>query len=205
MPDHPLNKDSQPSISPQSAIDELRAGNQRFLNHSTLERDWANDISKTTGGQHPFAIVIGCIDSRVPVETIFDQGIGDIFTARVAGNIVNEDLLGSLEFACKLAGAKAIVVLGHTSCGAIKGAIDGVRLGHLTTLLNKMEPIIDKVSAAMDRGDSGFADAVAEANIVNTVDVIRDNSEILARMESSGDISIVGAMYNVATGEVCFY
>jgi carbonic anhydrase len=205
MPDHPLNKDSQPSISPQSAIDELRAGNQRFLNHSTLERDWANDISKTTGGQHPFAIVIGCIDSRVPVETIFDQGIGDIFTARVAGNIVNEDLLGSLEFACKLAGAKAIVVLGHTSCGAIKGAIDGVRLGHLTTLLNKIEPIIDKVSAAMDRDDPGFADAVAEANIVNTVDVIRDNSEILVRMESSGDISIVGAMYNIATGEVCFY
>ena len=205
MPDHPLNKDSQPSISPQSAIDELRAGNQRFLNHSTLERDWANDISKTTGGQHPFAIVIGCIDSRVPVETIFDQGIGDIFTARVAGNIVNEDLLGSLEFACKLAGAKAIVVLGHTSCGAIKGAIDGVRLGHLTTLLNKIEPVIDKVSAAMDRDDPGFADAVAEANIVNTVDVIRDNSEILVRMESSGDISIVGAMYNVATGEVCFY
>jgi len=183
----------------------LRAGNQRFLNHSTLERDWANDISKTTGGQHPFAIVIGCIDSRVPVETIFDQGIGDIFTARVAGNIVNEDLLGSLEFACKLAGAKAIVVLGHTSCGAIKGAIDGVRLGHLTTLLNKIEPIIDKVSAAMDRDDPGFADAVAEANIVNTVDVIRDNSEILARMESSGDISIVGAIYNVAAGEVCFY
>ena len=205
MPDHPLNKDSQPSISPQSAIDELRAGNQRFLNHSTLERDWANDISKTTGGQHPFAIVIGCIDSRVPVETIFDQGIGDIFTARVAGNIVNEDLLGSLEFACKLAGAKAIVVLGHTSCGAIKGAIDGVRLGHLTTLLNKIEPIVDKVSAAMDRDDPGFADAVAEANIVNTVDVIRDNSEILVRMESSGDISIVGAVYNVATGEVCFY
>ena len=205
MPDHPLNKDSQPSISPQSAIDELRAGNQRFLNHSTLERDWANDISKTTGGQHPFAIVVGCIDSRVPVETIFDQGIGDIFTARVAGNIVNEDLLGSLEFACKLAGAKAIVVLGHTSCGAIKGAIDGVRLGHLTTLLNKIEPMIDKVSAAMDRDDPGFADAVAEANIVNTVNVIRDNSEILVRMESSGDISIVGAMYNVATGEVCFY
>ena len=205
MPDHPLNKDSQPSISPQSAIDELRAGNQRFLNHSTLGRDWANDISKTTGGQHPFAIVVGCIDSRVPVETIFDQGIGDIFTARVAGNIVNEDLLGSLEFACKLAGAKAIVVLGHTSCGAIKGAIDGVRLGHLTTLLNKIEPMIDKVSAAMDRDDPGFADAVAEANIVNTVNVIRDNSEILVRMESSGDISIVGAMYNVATGEVCFY
>ena len=205
MPDHPLNKDSQTSISPQSAIDELRAGNQRFLNHSTLERDWANDISKTTGGQHPFAIVVGCIDSRVPVETIFDQGIGDIFTARVAGNIVNEDLLGSLEFACKLAGAKAIVVLGHTSCGAIKGAIDGVRLGHLTTLLNKIEPMIDKVSAAMDRDDPGFADAVAEANIVNTVNVIRDNSEILVRMESSGDISIVGAMYNVATGEVCFY
>lgn len=204
MPDHPLNKDSQPSISPQSAIDELRGGNQRFLNHSTLERDWANDISKTTGGQHPFAIVVGCIDSRVPVETIFDQGIGDIFTARVAGNIVNEDLLGSLEFACELAGAKAIVVLGHTSCGAVKGAIDGVRLGHLTTLLNKIEPIIETVSAAVDRDDPGFADAVAEANVAHTVDAIRDRSEILAGMESSGDISIVGAMYNVATGEVCF-
>ena len=204
MPDRPLNKESQSSMSPQSAIDELRAGNQRFLDSSMLERDLGNDISKTTGSQHPFAIVIGCIDSRVPTEVIFDQGIGDIFTARVAGNIVNEDLLGSLEFACELAGAKAIVVLGHTSCGAVKGAIDGVRLGHLTTLLKKIEPIIDTVSAAMDRDDPRFADAVAEANVAHTVDVIRDRSEILSGMESSGDISIVGAMYNVATGEVCF-
>ena len=204
MPDRPLNKESQSSMSPQSAIDELRAGNQRFLDRSMLERDLGNDISKTTGSQHPFAIVIGCIDSRVPTEVIFDQGIGDIFTARVAGNIVNEDLLGSLEFACELAGAKAIVVLGHTSCGAVKGAIDGVRLGHLTTLLKKIEPIIDTVSAAMDRDDPGFADAVAEANVAHTVDVIRDRSKILAGLESSGEISIVGAMYNVATGEVFF-
>lgn len=200
----PLNKDSQASISPQGAIDELRAGNQRFLSRAPLERDWRNEISATTGGQYPFAIVIGCIDSRVPVETIFDQGVGDIFTARVAGNIVNKDLLGSLEFACKLAGAKAIVVLGHTSCGAVKGAVDGVRLGHLTTLLSKIEPIVDKVSASMNRDSPEFVDAVAEENVSHTVDVIRTSSEILARMESSGDISIVGAMYDVTSGEVRF-
>jgi len=200
----PLNKDSQSSISPQAAIDELRLGNQRFLACATLERDWAKDISATTGEQYPFAIVLGCIDSRVPIETIFDQGIGDIFTVRVAGNIVNEDVLGSLEFACELAGAKAIVVLGHTSCGAVKGAIDAVRVGHLTTLLNKIEPIVDKVSASMNRDSPEFVDAVAEENVSHTVDVIRTSSEILARMESSGDISIVGAMYDVTSGEVRF-
>jgi carbonic anhydrase len=171
---------------------------------ATLERDWAKDISATTGEQYPFAIVLGCIDSRVPIETIFDQGIGDIFTVRVAGNIVNEDVLGSLEFACELAGAKAIVVLGHTSCGAVKGAIDAVRVGHLTTLLNKIEPIVDKVSASMNRDSPEFVDAVAEENVSHTVDVIRTSSEILARMESSGDISIVGAMYDVTSGEVRF-
>lgn len=200
----PLNKDSQSSISPQAAIDELRLGNQRFLACATLERDWTKDISATIGEQYPFAIVLGCIDSRVPIETIFDQGIGDIFTVRVAGNIVNEDVLGSLEFACKLAGAKAIAVLGHTSCGAVKGAIDAVRVGHLTTLLNKIEPIVDKVSASMNRDSPEFVDAVAEENVSHTVDVIRTSSEILARMESSGDISIVGAMYDVTSGEVRF-
>jgi len=200
----PLNKDSQSSISPQAAIDELRLGNQRFLACATLERDWTKDISATIGEQYPFAIVLGCIDSRVPIETIFDQGIGDIFTVRVAGNIVNEDVLGSLEFACELAGAKAIVVLGHTSCGAVKGAIDAVRVGHLTTLLNKIEPIVDKVSASMNRDSPEFVDAVAEENVSHTVDVIRTSSEILARMESSGDISIVGAMYDVTSGEVRF-
>ena len=200
----PLNKDSQSSISPQAAIDELRLGNQRFLACATLERDWTKDISATIGEQYPFAIVLGCMDSRVPIETIFDQGIGDIFTVRVAGNIVNEDVLGSLEFACELAGAKAIVVLGHTSCGAVKGAIDAVRVGHLTTLLNKIEPIVDKVSASMNRDSPEFVDAVAEENVSHTVDVIRTSSEILARMDSSGDISIVGAMYDVTSGEVRF-
>jgi carbonic anhydrase len=138
----------------------------------------------------------------VPVETIFDQGIGDVFTARVAGNVVNEDLLGSMEFACKLAGSKAIVVLGHTSCGAVKGAIGKARLGNLTTLVEKIEPVVEDVASSSDPEDPGFADAVAEANVRFTMDAIRAKSPVLAEMEADGEVTVVGAMYDVSSGEV---
>lgn len=200
----PQDEDSQAAITPQGAIAMLRAGNQRFLDRAPLERSWADDIAATAHGQHPYAVVLGCIDSRVPVETVFDQGIGDIFTPRVAGNIVNEDLLGSMEFACKLAGSKAILVLGHTSCGAVKGAIGKARLGNLTALVSKIEPVVDRVAERMDRESSDFLDAVAEANVFATIEAIRSDSEVLAEMEQAGEIAIVGGMYDVSTGAVRF-
>ena len=200
----PQDEDSQAAITPRVAIDMLRAGNRRFRDRAPLERNWADDIAATAGGQYPFAVVLGCIDSRVPIETVFDQGIGDIFTPRVAGNIVNEDLLGSMEFACKLAGSKAILVLGHTACGAVKGAIGKARLGNLTALVTKIEPVVDQVAENMDSESPEFVDAVAEANVAATIEAIRSQSEILAEMEQAGEITIVGGMYDVSTGEVRF-
>lgn len=195
---------SQAAITPMGAIQMLKDGNRRFLNNEAFKRSYADQISATTAGQYPYAVVLGCIDSRVPVETVLDQGIGDIFTARVAGNIVNEDLLGSIEFACKLAGSKAVLVLGHTSCGAVKGAIGKVRLGNLTALVQKIEPIVDEVAAKMDRESPEFVDAVAEASVFATIEAIRSNSEVLTEMEKAGEIVIAGGMYDVSTGEVRF-
>ena len=200
----PHDQSSQAAVTPRGEIDMLRQGNQRFLDQTPQERDWSSDIAATAGGQYPFAVVLGCIDSRVPVETVFDQGIGDIFTPRVAGNVVNEDLLGSMEFACKLAGSKAILVLGHTSCGAVKGAIGKARLGNLTALVAKIEPVVEQVAGSVDRDSAGFVDAVAEANVVATIDAIRSGSAVLAEMEQAGDIVIAGGMYDVASGEVRF-
>ena len=202
MLDRSNNKESQATTSPQSALERLRDGNQRFMGRTPLERNWADDIAATASGQFPFAFVLGCIDSRVPVETVFDQGIGDIFTSRVAGNIVNEDVLGSMEFACKLAGSKAILVLGHTDCGAVKGAIRKTRLRNLTTLVKKIEPVVDEVASSMDTEDPTFVDIVSEANVVRTVETIRQQSEALAEMENAGEIVIVGAMYDVSSGRV---
>lgn len=196
--------ESQAATSPSDAIDMLKTGNRRFLDGQALQRLYPDQIAATATGQFPYAVVLGCIDSRVAVETVFDQGIGDIFTPRVAGNIVNEDLLGSMEFACKLAGSKAIVVMGHTACGAVKGAIGKARLGNLTALVNKIEPVVDQVAENMDAQDPGFVDAVAVANVHATIDAIRAQSEVLAEMESQGEIAIVGAMYDVASGEVRF-
>jgi len=180
----------------------LRDGNRRFLDGARIERPLDAQVEATASGQYPFAVVLGCIDSRVPVETVFDKGIGDVFTARVAGNVVNGDLLGSMEFACKIAGAKAIVVLGHTSCGAVKGAIGKARLGNLTRLVRKIEPVVDAVAATMDREHPDFVDTVAEANVFATVEAIREESQVLGEMEAAGEIAIVGAMYDVANGEV---
>jgi carbonic anhydrase len=197
-------QESQAAISPAEAIQMLKDGNRRFVDGTAFERSYSDQIAATATGQYPYAVVLGCIDSRVPVEVVFDQGIGDVFSPRVAGNIVNEDLLGSMEFACKLAGSKAIVVLGHTACGAVKGAIGKARLGNLTTLVTKIEPVVDQVAANMDSEDAGFVDAVAEANVNATIEAIREKSEVLAEMEQAGEISIVGAMYDVASGEVRF-
>lgn len=200
----PQDGDSQAEITPSDAIAMLRAGNRRFLDQAPLARSWADDIAATAHGQYPYAVVLGCIDSRVPVETVFDQGIGDIFTPRVAGNIVNEDLLGSMEFACKLAGSKAILVLGHTSCGAVKGAIGRARLGNLTALVTKIEPVVEQVAGSMDPESPDFVDAVAEANVIATIEAIRSQSEVLAEMEQAGEIAIAGGMYDVSTGAVRF-
>ncbi len=210
--------ESQAAITPAQAIARLEDGNRRFVTGSRLERRWNEQVKATSAGQYPFALVLGCIDSRVPVETVFDQGIGDVFTARVAGNVVNADVLGSMEFACKLAGSKAIVVLGHTSCGAVMGAIGNTRLGHVTALVDKIGPAIDavraevdavraevdEVRAEVDEADPGFADRVAEANVGLVLASIRSRSPVLAEMEAEGEIALAGAMYDVATGEVRF-
>lgn len=201
------NKNSQEALSPQDAIQMLKVGNERFVNSNPLNRDLKKQIDETTAGQWPFAAVLSCIDSRVPVETVFDQGIGDVFSARVAGNFVNDDILGSLEYACKVAGSKAIVVLGHSSCGAVKGACDHVELGKITGMLSKLMPAVNSVSGFdEDRSSSNdaFVQAVVEENVRQTVANITSQSEILNEMNAKGEIVIVGAVYDVASGRVSF-
>jgi carbonic anhydrase len=196
--------ESQAAITPQGAIDLLREGNRRFVAGERIDRPLDGQLAETAGGQFPFAVVLGCIDSRVPIETAFDQGIGDVFAARVAGNVVNADVLGSMEFACKLAGSKAVVVLGHTSCGAVKGSIAKAELGNLTGLVRKIDPAVDEVAARMSPDHPSFTDQVAEVNVMHTLDAIRMQSPILRQMEEDGAIAIVGAMYDVASGEAHF-
>ena len=203
-----MTSESQVSLSPTAAIDLLKEGNDRFLEQSFLSRDYLDQVGQTATGQFPFAAIVSCIDSRVPVETIFDQGIGDVFSVRIAGNFINEDILGSLEFSCKLAGAKAIVVLGHTSCGAVKGACDNAELGNLTQMLAKIKPAVDAVPTPpeVDRTSSNldFVNKVAWENVHQSVQTIKDKSTVLKEMYDHGAIDIVGAMYDVKTGEVTF-
>ena len=200
------NAASQAAITPSQAIEMLKEGNTRFTSKSSVNRDYQSQIAETAGGQYPIAAVVSCIDSRIPTEIIFDQGIGDIFNARIAGNFVNEDILGSLEFACKVAGAKAIVVMGHTSCGAIEGACDKAELGNLTQMLEKITPAVDAVETAegTDRSsaNAAFVDAVAAKNVELTLAKIKKNSQVLSEMIEAGEIEIIGAMYDVASGEV---
>lgn len=200
--------DSQSQISAELAINMLREGNHRFVNNQSLQRDLLLQVKETATGQYPFAAVVSCIDSRIPTEVIFDQGIGDIFNARVAGNFVNPDILGSLEFACKLAGSKVIVVMGHTSCGAVKGAVDKAQLGNLTQMLDKIMPAVDAISTepgeVRNSSNLNFVNAVSKKNVEMTVAQIKKDSPVLAEMQSSGDIDIVGAMYDVKTGKVTF-
>lgn len=201
--------ESQSQMTPQMALELLKEGNQRFLKGAPRERKLNQQVIETAYGQYPFASIIGCIDSRVPTSLIFDQGIGSLFSARVAGNIVNDDILGSLEFACKLAGAKLVVVLGHTSCGAVKGACDQAELGNLTALLSKINPAVLAVTEPENPEErtsknAAFVDAVALENVRLTVQNVRTYSNVLRSMEKEGAIKIIGAMYDVATGKVQF-
>ncbi|MGB2257781.1 MAG: carbonic anhydrase family protein [Flavobacteriaceae bacterium] len=203
-------KITQDKMTPKSAKEELVNGNKRFVESQKVDRDLLKQVEQTSTGQFPFATILSCIDSRVSSELIFDQGIGDIFSVRIAGNFVNEDILGSMEFACKLAGTKLIVVLGHTSCGAVKGACDHARLGNLTTLINKIEPAVEAVTEPKDeslRNSSNieFVNEVAKKNVYMTIDNIRNSSEVLKAMEDAGEIDIIGGMYDIKTGEVSFY
>lgn len=203
-------KDTQAAITPGAAINLLKEGNARFQAHKEVERDLLGQVKDTSTGQYPFATILSCIDSRVSSELIFDQGIGDIFSVRIAGNFVNEDILGSMEFACKLAGTKAIVVLGHTACGAVKGACDDAKLGNLTALISKIKPAVNAVAEPTDAGlrNSGnidFVNNVAEKNVSMTIDNIRTESPVLKEMEDNGEIKIVGAMYDISDGSVTFY
>lgn len=201
--------ESQKALTPAAALRLLKDGNQRFIDGRRADRNLLQHVEATASGQWPAAIVLGCIDSRASAELIFDQGIGDIFNARIAGNFVNDDILGSMEFACQVAGAKLVVVLGHSSCGAIKGACDGVDLGLLTGLLDRLRPAVECVPEPADAADrtsqnAAFVDAAAEANVRLTVDEIPQRSDVLAKLAETRDIEIVGAMYDVATGVVRF-
>jgi len=202
-------KDTQAAISPSSAINLLKKGNQRFVASSMANRNLLDQVTDTASGQYPFATILSCIDSRVSAELIFDQGVGDIFSARVAGNIVNEDLLGSIEFACKLAGTKVLVVLGHTACGAVKGACDDAKMGNLTILLDKIKPAVEAVKEPSDSSlrnskNIDFVNEVAVKNVHMTIENTRKMSPVLKEMEDQGEIKIVGAMYHISTGEVVF-
>ena len=202
-------KETQSAISPNHSIEILKEGNQRFVASKMASRDLLDQVNDTASGQYPFATILSCIDSRVSAELIFDQGVGDIFSARVAGNIVNEDLLGSIEFACKLAGTKVLVVLGHTACGAVKGACDDAKLGNLTILLDKIKPAVNAVSEPSDaslRNSSNidFVNEVAVKNVHMTIENTRTMSPVLKEMEDNGEIKIVGAMYDINNGKVSF-
>lgn len=205
---HTHTQDSQAAVSPDAAIQLLKDGNQRFLSKSTLNRSFDKQIELTSGGQYPFAAVVSCIDSRIPTEIVFDQGIGDIFNARVAGNFVNQDILGSLEFACKLAGSKLIVIMGHTSCGAVKGACDHAELGNLTAMLDNISPALNEVKTAegVDRSSKNidFVNEVAVQNVHLTIAKLKIDSPVLNEMIENDEIKVVGAMYDVTSGKVSF-
>ena len=202
-------KASQDAISPANALELLKEGNQRFVAKQTVNRDLNLQVEQTTTGQFPFATVLSCIDSRVPAELVFDQGIGDIFSVRIAGNFVNTDILGSMEFASKLAGTKLVLVLGHTACGAVKGACDHAELGNLTSMLDNIAPAVEAITEPADAADRtsaniDFVNAVGTKNVELTIERIREESPVLAEMEQAGEIQIVGGMYDIATGKVNF-
>lgn len=203
-----LTKEIQNAITPAMAMDILKEGNKRFVSNLKINRNLLQQANETSDGQHPFAVILSCIDSRTSAELIFDQGLGDIFSVRIAGNIINEDILGSMEFGCKVAGAKIIVVLGHTKCGAVKGACDHVEMGNLTALLSKIQPaVFEEKTEIADRSsaNTAFVEKVAEINVKRTVEAIMDRSPILKEMIEAGSLGIVGGTHNITTGEVNFY
>jgi len=203
-----LTKEMQAAIPPGQAIELLKEGNKRFVNNLKVNRNLLQQANETSDGQHPFAVILSCIDSRTSAELIFDQGLGDVFSVRIAGNIINEDILGSMEFGCKVAGAKIIVVLGHTKCGAVKGACDHVEMGNLTALLTKIRPAVDDENTVKENRNSAnddFVEKVSTINVKRTVQAIMERSTILKEMIEAGQIGIVGGTHDIASGEVTFY
>jgi carbonic anhydrase len=203
-----LTKEMQAAITPSMALGLLKEGNKRFINNLKVNRNLLQQANETSDGQHPFAVILSCIDSRTSAELIFDQGLGDIFSVRIAGNIINEDILGSMEFGCKVAGAKIIVVLGHTKCGAVKGACDHVEMGNLTALLTKIRPAVDDEQTTKENRNSSngeFVENVATINVKRTVKSIMERSTILKEMIDKRQIGIVGGTHDISTGEVLFY
>ena len=203
-----LTKEMQGAITPSMALELLKDGNKRFVNNLKVNRNLLQQANETSNGQHPFAVILSCIDSRTSAELIFDQGLGDIFSVRIAGNIINEDILGSMEFGCKVAGSKIIVVLGHTKCGAVKGACDHVEMGNLTALLTKIRPAVDDETLTKENRNSNnsiFVENVSTINVKRTVKSITECSPILKEMIESGQIGIVGGTHDITTGEVIFY
>ena len=203
-----VTKEMQTAISPPMALEILKDGNKRFVNNLKVNRNLLQQANETSDGQHPFAVILSCIDSRTSAELIFDQGLGDVFSVRIAGNIINEDILGSMEFGCKVAGAKIIVVLGHTKCGAIKGACDHVKMGNLTALLTKITPAVDDETSTKENRNSNnqtFVENVATINVKRTVKSVMERSPILKEMIESGQIGIIGGTHDISTGEVTFY
>jgi len=200
-------KETQATLTPEQAFEILREGNRRFVSNLRANRNLLQQVNETSSGQHPFAIVLSCIDSRTSAELIFDQGLGDIFSVRIAGNVLNEDILGSMEFACEVAGSKLIVVLGHTRCGAVQGACNHVELGHLTGLLSKIGPAVHHVVQAgggmLDPDE--FVERVALENTRHQMRAILARSPILEHLYAQGRIGIVGGMYSVETGDVQFF
>jgi carbonic anhydrase len=204
----PPTKESQAAMTPQQALAELRAGNARFVAGQPLHRNLRAEVKATASGQYPFAVVLSCLDSRQPTEIVLDQGIGDIFCARVAGNVLSDDMLGSMEFGCKVSGAKLIAIIGHSNCGAIKGTVDGVELANLTGLLAKIKPAMAAVPADVQPRTSQnpeFVDKVSAANVRLVMQQIRERSPILREMIEQGRIGLVGGMYDLSTGEVHFF
>ncbi len=202
-----MTKELQQAKTPDKIIAILKEGNSRFVKGDLTFTDYPKQIMQTSQGQYPAAVILSCLDSRIPVEKVFDLGVGDVFVARVAGNIVNTDMLGSMEFSCKVSGSKLIVVLGHTECSAIKGAIDNVKLGNLTELLAKIHPAIDSLSTFPGDKTSKnkvFVDKVTDENVLLTMDEIRMKSPILKEMEQKGEIDIIGGVYDINTGKVTF-
>lgn len=202
-----ITKQVRDSLTPKMAIELLQDGNMRFVSNLKVNRNLLQQVNETSEEQHPFAIILSCIDSRTSAELIFDQGLGDIFSCRIAGNILNNDIIGSMEFACKVAGAKLIMVLGHTGCGAIKGACDNVKMGKLTGLLKKILSTVKLEKTVTENRNStnaDFVDKVASLNVKTTVGQISKKSKILAKMKEKNQIAIIGGMYDVSTGIVTF-
>lgn len=203
-----LTKQLQNAITPEIALHLLQKGNKRFVNNLKVNRNLVQQVSDTSDGQHPFAIILSCMDSRTSVELIFDQGLGDVFSVRIAGTIINEDILGSIEFACKIVGVKIIVVLGHTQCGAIKGACDQVVIGNLTALLSKIQPAISAEQTIFENRTSSnceFVEKVTTINIQKTVHALMERSPILKELIETNKCGIIGACHNISTGNVNFY